>query len=76
MYQGVLFRKMECLVISGAGKSIVLERVSFSSLAEFRGNNLTSWVNLSWEMVSYFLKDFLMYRRCGLGDLIVMNIVL
>ena len=75
MYQGVLIRKIDCLVISGAWMSRVLERASFSSLAEFRGSDLRSWVNFSLDMVSYFLKDFVMYGRSGLGELIVMKIV-
>ena len=42
MYQGVLFRKMDCLVISGAWMSRVLESVKLSSLAELWDSNLKS----------------------------------
>ena len=42
VYQGVLFRKMDCLVISEAWMSRVLERAKSSSLSTLWGSNLKS----------------------------------
>ena len=66
---------MDCLVISRAWMSRVLESVKLSSLAELWGSNLKSYENFSCEIVSYFLNDFFINGLYGFGELIVMNIL-